>query len=93
MKNLEKYKLVNCVFMSLEEYQKLVYEVTNGLLGVMYDYDGIMYEPTEKAMDTNTFYEENILETMSKYFDVQVTSIHTDDSSMLGVWIAYKEKK
>ena len=45
----------------------------------------------EKAEETETYWNEDITETLSKYFDVTVTSVHADDSEYLGVWICYKE--
>ena len=46
---------------------------------------------TEKAEETETYWNEDITETLSKYFDVTVTSVHADDSEYLRVWICYKE--
>lgn len=37
-------------------------------------------------------WNEYITDTLSKYFDVTVTSVHADDCEHLGIWICYKEQ-
>ena len=91
MKNVENYQLKKCIFMELDDYKELINKITDGLKSVEYEYDGIYYEDTEKAEETETYWNEDITETLSKYFDVTVTSVHADDCEYLGVWICYKE--
>lgn len=91
MKNVENYQLKKCIFMSLNEYKDLILKVTDGLKRVDYEYDGIWYEHTDKAEELDVWCNEDITETLSKYFGVTVTSVHADDSEYLGIWICYKE--
>lgn len=91
MKNVENYSLKKCIFMLLDSYKELVLELTDGLKCVEYELDGIYYLDTEKAEETDTYWNERINETLSKYFDVTVTSVHSDDCDMIGVWIVYKD--
>lgn len=77
--------------MELGDYKELIHKLTGGLKNVEYKYDGIYYEDTEKAEEAETYWNEYITETLSKYFDVTVTSIHADDCEYFGVWICYKE--
>lgn len=91
MKNTKECQLKKCIFMSFGEYQELILDITDGLKEVKYEYDGIYHEHTEKAEETEVYHNEDITETLSKYFDVTVTSVHADDSEYLGVWICYKE--
>ena len=49
--------------------------------------DGLFF--TENTTDTYGG-EDDIKEVLSEYFDVTVTSIHSDDCDVIGVWIAYK---
>lgn len=100
MKNISKYQLKKCIFMSFEEYRKLIFNITDGLKEVIYDFDGIRYDDTDKAEETEVYHNEYITETLSKYFDIKVTSVHADDADYpcifnpnnLGVWICYKEE-
>lgn len=91
MKNVENYQLKKCIFMELGDYKELIDKLTGGLKSVEYECDGIYYEDTEKAEETETYWNEYITETLSKYFDVTITSVHADDCEYLGVWICYKE--
>lgn len=91
MKNVENYQLKKCIFMELDDYEELINKVTDGLKRVECKYDGIYYEYTEKAKETETYWNEHITETLSKYFDVTVTSVYIDDCKYLGVWICYIE--
>ena len=77
--------------MSFTEYQELILDITDGLKEVNYEYDGIYYEHTEKAEETEVYHNKDITETLSKHFSVIVTSVHADDSEYLGIWICYKE--
>ncbi len=90
MKNVRESQLKKCIFMELDDYKELIDKVTDGLKGVECDF-GLCYMFTEKAEKTNTYWNESIEETLSKYFDVTVTSIHTDDcEEYIGVWICYR---
>lgn len=90
MRNVDEKMLKKCVFMPFEQYQKLVLNLTDGLKCVEHEIDGIFYEDTDKAENSDTYWNEDITETLSKYFDTTVTSVHTDDCDYLGVWICYK---
>lgn len=89
MKNIKEHQLRKCIFMELDEYKDLIDRVTDGLKAVEYEL-GLFYMYTEKAENTNTYWNEHIEETLSKYFDITVTSIHADDYDDVGVWIVYK---
>lgn len=91
MKNMENYQLKKCIFMELEEFKDLILNITGGLKRVEYELDGIYYEDTDEAEESETYWNEYITETLSKYFGVTVTSIHADDCEYLGIWICYTE--
>lgn len=90
MKNVRESQLKKCIFMELDEFTNLIEEITDGLQTVEYE-DGIYMTSTQKAEDINTWWNEDILETLSKYFNVEVTSFHSDNCEYIGVWICYKE--
>ena len=90
MKNVKENQLKKCIFMELDEFSKLILNLTDGLMEVEYEIDGIYYDSTEKADNTDTYWDEDLLVTLSKYFDVEVTSTHSDDCDIVGVWIVYK---
>ena len=89
MKNIRENQLKTCMFMYLEEFKDLIHKVTDGLKAVDYEF-GLFYLCTEKADETGTYWNEDIKVTLSKYFDITVTSIHADDWDDTGVWIVYE---
>ena len=90
MKNTKNYQIKNCITMSFSTYNKLIDKVTNGLKIAVYEYErGIYYINTLKAMETETYWNKNINETLSEYFDITVTSVHATDEENLSVWICY----
>ena len=90
MKNVKESQLKRCIFMVLDEYSELILNLTDGLLEVEHEVDGLYHDHTEKADNTDTYWNEDLLVTLSKHFDVEVTSVHSDCCEMPGVWICYK---
>ena len=90
MKNIKDNQLKKCIFMTFDEFKNLIEDVTDGLSTVEYECGGIFLSHTEKAEETDTYWNESITETLSRYFDVEVTSFHSDDCDVIGVWICYR---
>lgn len=90
MKNVRVSQVKKCIFMELEEFEEVVNEVTGGLKKVSYECDGIFFEDTDKAEETEEFWNEEMTDTLSRYYDVEVTSIHADDCEIVGIWICYR---
>lgn len=74
---------MNCIYMTIDDYKKIIKEIFGSDSDVWYDMDGIWYDikDTGKGLD--------VLSELSKYFDCEVTSAHADDCDFVGVWIAY----
>lgn len=89
MKNIKENQLKKCIFMTFDEFKSVIEEITTGLCTVEYEY-GVYLVDTDIALETYTTWEENILETLSKHFDVEVTSYHSDSCDVIGVWICYR---
>ena len=89
MKNVRENQLKKCIFMELDEFKDLINKVTDGLKEVDYEF-GLFYMCTDKAETINTYWNEDIEVTLSRHFDVTITSIHADDWDDTGVWIVYK---
>lgn len=87
--NIKSYSLKYCIFMPIEEFEELILELTDGLKQVCYETDGIFYDDTKKVDETDTYWNEDMNETLSRHFRVNVTSVHADDSEHLGIWICY----
>lgn len=90
--NKKDRQLRNCIFLTFDEYKSLIFELTDGLKQVLYEYDGIYYTNTKEANNTQTYWNGDIEDALSKYFDVEVTSVHADDCDCgyLGIWICYR---
>lgn len=89
MKNVKENQLKKCIFMKLAEFESLVIQITDGLKEVEYEF-GMYYIDTDKAEAMDVYWNEDIEKTLSKYFGVNVTSVHADDCDDVGVWIVYK---
>ena len=88
MKNVRETQLKTAIFLELEEYEEILSTVYERTVRVHPDLDGIWYEaiPEEPHEDFNDIHEK-----LSKYFDVEVNSIHADDCEyQVGIWIIYK---
>lgn len=92
MRNIKNEILKKCIFISFEDFKSLVEKVTDGLLTAGYDLEGIWYEATNKAEAEGVYWQEDIEETLSKYYDIEITSIHADDCDDIKVWICYQDK-
>lgn len=92
MKNVRENQLKNCIFMELDVFTSIIEKITDGLLTIEYE-DGVYMTHSQKAADTDTWWNEDILKTLSRYFDVEVTSFHSDSCEYVGVWICYKKKE
>ena len=89
MQNTENYRLVNTIAMELDEFTELVEKLTDGLATVEYEFGAYITE-TDKADETETYWNEDMAVTLSKYFDVTVTSWHSDTCEYPMVFICYK---
>ena len=85
MKNVRENQLKKCIFKEYDEFKRDVWEILGDDVEISCDYDGIYFECDDEAL-----YTEEVLTGMSKYYDVEVTSIHIDDCEVIGVWICYR---
>lgn len=89
MENVTPYNLKTCILLTTDEYSNIIHELLNHEYDVEFSYDGISYMPydenNEKEVDTDALYSQ-----LAEYFSVtKVTSIHTDDCDICGVWLCY----
>ena len=90
MKNISPFSLKKCIFMEATEYEQLIRKVLNMNIKLQVELDGIWYEDQDdKELDISN---ELVMNALSNYFDVNITSIHIDDCDIIGVWICYKEE-
>lgn len=83
-------KYIPCIFMPFTEFQTLIHQITDGLREITYDLDGISFIHTDKADEEDVYWNKDLNETLSEHFHKDVTSVHADDASVLGIWIAYR---
>lgn len=84
-KNVKKNQLKKCIFKELDEFKQDVSEALGNDVKVIGNYDGISFEYNDECL-----YTEEVLCGMSKYYDVNVISIHTDHCELIGIWIVYE---
>lgn len=85
MKNVRKNQLKKCIFVELEEFEEVVKEAVGNDVEVECD-EGLYFETDEDIVST-----EKVLEGLSEYYDVEVTSVHADDCDVIGIWVCYKD--
>ena len=85
MKNVRESQLKKAIFMLSDEFEELL----SGFgLKAEFAWDGLsIYDPNGK----DDYDDEAVNKMLSDHFGVTVTSVHTDDSDLVGVWIVYKE--
>lgn len=88
--SINDYATVKCAVMPFFEFQDLISAITNGLRTVDYELDGIRFNHTDKAEEMDEYWNRDLNETISEYFQVSVTSVHADDADPTGIWICYK---
>ena len=83
MKNIENTMLKTAIFMEVDRFKHLLYDLTGGetdddFVGGTYITDGI-------------YISDDALAKLQAYFDVNITSIHADDADTVGIWIVYRD--
>lgn len=86
MKNVKENQLKKCICKEYEEFKHDVLAAL-GAIEVFCDCDEIYFEC---KLNGDLICTEEVLAGMSKYYNVEVTSIHIDNCELLGVWICYK---
>lgn len=87
MKNVTKYMLKNCIFISLDDFIDIIHKTLGDGVNVEYSEEGI----TSICTDEDCIYQEEINAALAKYFDVdRVTSCHIDGCEIPSVWICYE---
>lgn len=87
MRNAREGEIKKCIFKDYNDFKDIIDEITDGLLICDYNLDGLYITESHKAEENDDYWDGEILDALSKYFDVKVTSFHADDSEHLGVWI------
>lgn len=88
MRNITKNKLRKCIFMLMCDFESVVERAIPDVL-VSYCEQELFFETDGQK----TVEKEKVLDALSAYFDVNVTSLHTDGYDEAGVWIVYKDKE
>lgn len=98
MKNADNFLKKTCIAMDFEDYEHIIEKLTDNRVTAEVDYQEgkIYYVPTEEAEDDGVddvdITDEQINQMLSDYFDVNVTSVHSDGFDLPYAWIVYKEK-
>lgn len=87
MRNVTKNQLKKAIFMRLSDFEGVVEKAIPDVQ-VSYCEETLFYD----AEPDRTVEKDEIYEALSKYFDVYVTSVHTDGYEDVGVWIMYQDK-
>lgn len=92
----KKYKLPqikrwkkNCLCMSADEFDDICVKLYGADVLTHYDMDGLWVETKED--ETVSDVDPHLIEDLTEYLGLNVTSVHIDDCDNVGVWIAYEE--
>ena len=86
MRNITKNQLKKAIFLRLGDFEDVV-EKAMPDVQVSYCEETLFYD----AEPDRNVEKDEIYEALSKYFCVNVTSVHTDGYEDVGVWIAYQD--
>lgn len=86
MKNVKESQLKKCIYLTEDEYKRILDEIYETDVKVNCASDGLWYE---SDVDIDNYC---LMKDLRDYFGVKdVVSIHGDDCAYLGIWIAYNE--
>ncbi|MBQ7818527.1 MAG: hypothetical protein IJ341_02400 [Bacteroidales bacterium] len=89
MKNINPNQLKTCIYLSSEELEEILSEIYEQKISVHIALDGPWYESENADLDIDN---NDVINELSDYFDVEGISIHSDDGfEHPGIWIVYKE--
>lgn len=88
MKNVRESQLKRCIFLTLEEFDEIIKEIFGPQATTLYQYEGIFIDSGNDDVECD---DDDILVRLSEYFDVNVTSFHSDNCEYVGVWVCYKD--
>ena len=89
MRNVRQNQLRKCILLDAQELQAILSAVYEMDIYVDAYPDCLMYETNNRLeLDID---DNDICDALSKYYDINVLSIHTDDAC--DVWISYKEER
>lgn len=83
----------NCLMMELDVFRQLIEKLTDDFRTVEYEFNTAYITETIKAKVSKEYDNRPITDILSDYFDVNVTSWHSDtDEEYPCIWIIYEEK-
>ena len=88
MKNVRESQLKKCIFLTQTEMENILSKILNKIVTVNVDLYGLSACTEED--DGGDIDNNYLCEILSKYFEVNVTSIHIDDCDYVGIWVCYK---
>ena len=85
MKGAKEHQLKKCIYLTLDEFEEIVFNLYDEPIEIEVSLDGITIMTDKDCVDVDELYQR-----LAKYFDVdEVTSIHADDCEYVGIWIVY----
>lgn len=90
MQNVTEYEQKTCIFKMLDDFEHDLAAATHNAVKTNCDLEGISFE--SKLNEDADIDHAWILQKLSEFYDVHITSIHIDDCDMIGVWICYKKE-
>ena len=92
----KKYKLPqikrwkkNCLCMTADEFDDICAKLYGDNVVTHYDMDGLWIETNEDKTVSDV--DVQLIEDLTKYLGLKVTSVHIDDCDNVSVWIVYEE--
>lgn len=81
-----------CIGVPFDRFRELVETATDGLKTVECEHDHLCLEDTAKAVESDTYWNMGLSETVAAAMNVDVVGIHLDHGSNQSVWVVYDPK-
>lgn len=91
MKHIKETQLKRSVILSPEEFEYAVEEATGKNIKPQFDMDGLWFDYDYEEEDDKQIedIDDYVKGCLSKYFEINITSIHIDDCDLTGVWLTF----
>lgn len=87
--NIHKH---NCLMMEFDVFKELIEKLTNDFKTVEYEFGNAYITETINAKISNAHDDRTTIDILSEYFDIDVTSWHSDTNEECPcIWIVYKK--
>lgn len=87
MKNVNNFQLRKCILLNYDKFSEVLKNAFGKEIRIHNCLEGLSYDDMSSYENVT---RKDVNEKLSAYFDVIVTSVHSDNYEPTGIWICYK---